>query len=254
MPRALCLLRDALHYRKECFTEGLRNAGYDVVRHIPKPNREDVLVIWNRYGAGEVEAKKFDAVKARVLVVENGYLGKDWLDDSWYAMALGHHAGAGQWADNGPERWDALGVELAPWREPGGEIVIFGQRGIGEPGIRSPTQWAESAQRKIKMKTRIRHHPRTTKDKTLEHDLRRASACVTWASSAALRALVMGIPVWYAMPKWIGASAGKHLNLLHDGQEPLRDDEARLNMFRRLIWCNWRLGEIRSGDAFRYLL
>lgn len=252
MSRALCLLRDAICYRKDAFKRGLKMAGYEVVERIDRPQSDDVLVVWNRYSGFDEQAKRFESAGARVVVVENGYLGKDWLGGNWYAMALGHHAGAGTWVDGGPERWDALGVDLSPWRT-GREVVVLAQRGIGEAGIASPDRWAERTRAKIGV-GRIRGHPdvKGTPPIALEDDLRDAACVVTWASSAALRALMLGVPVWYGMERWIGAPASRHLT--HFGGEPMRDDAARLAMFRRLIWAQWQLTEIESGEAFRHLL
>ena len=74
----------------------------------------------------------------------------------------------------------------------------------------------------------------------LEDDLAKACKVVTWGSGAAIKALMMGIRVESHMPNWIG--------------EQDNTDEGRLAMFRRLAWANWRLSEIESGQAFRWLL
>lgn len=249
--RACNLLRESQHYRREAFDEGLRRAGYTLAQHISDPRPGDVLVIWNRYSRWHEEACRFEAAGARVVVAENGYLGKMWRQGEWFALAVGHHGGPGLWWDHGPQRWDAWGVSLAPWRSEGGETVILGQRGIGEPGIASPDGWAEQA-RKMLGRGRIRQHPGKGDHRMdLLSDLIDAGEVVTWASSAALLALIWGIPVRYACPGWIGAGASRYISY----DAPLmRDDGARLEMLRRLAWAMWELDEIRSGEAFRRLL
>jgi hypothetical protein len=87
---------------------------------------------------------------------------------------------------------------------------------------------------------------------SLEHDLRSASRVITWASSAALCAIKMGVPVFYEMPKWIGAEAARPLSEF--GRLPNRDDASRLRMFRRMAWALWERSEIESGEAFAHLL
>lgn len=244
MPRALNLLRPSLHYRRDCFDKGLKSAGFEVVTKLNKPVAGDALVIWNRYGGLHEQASRFEAAGAHVIVVENGYLGKTWRGGEWFSLALGHHAGAGQWNCGGPERWDSWGVELAPWRTGGHETVIFGQRGIGEPDVRSPDGWAERARKKTG--GRIRPHPGKGDTKMpLAVDLANASCAVTWHSGAALQALVMGVPVFYEFPQWIGAQAA--LPLSQWGNEPKRSDADRLEMFRRLAWAQWTLHEIKTG-------
>lgn len=251
MPRALNLLRRSPHYRRDAFDAGLKANGFQVLHGMrDKPLRNDVLVVWNRDGGYDEEAQRFEAVGARVLVVENGYLGNGWRGGLWFSMALGQHAGAGEWFPDGPQRWDALGVELAPWRT-GAETLILGQRGIGSPVVKSPQRWAEDVQRRIG--GRIRAHPGKEPQKvSLEKDLRNVGQVVTWASSAALTALTMGVPVFYDFPQWIGAGACRPLS--EWGAEPKRDDAARLEMFRRLFWAVWSIEEVSSGTAFKRLL
>lgn len=251
MNRALCLLRDALHYRRDAFCKGLAASGYRVVADLADPRPGDIVVIWNRYGRSDAEARRFEAAGARAVVTENGLLGKAWRGGDWYALAIGHHAGAGDWNVGGAERWDAMSVELAPWRE-GGETVILAQRGIGEPGVRSPDGWAENVQRRIG--GRVRAHPGKSADSgiPLVHDLRNAGQVVTWHSAGALQALLMGIPVWHDFDRWIGAQAARPLALY--GTAPKRSDVHRLAMFRHLAWAMWDLKEIANGTAFGHLL
>jgi hypothetical protein len=208
-------------------------------------------VLWNRPASKEAGAQRFENAGARVMVVENGYLGKNWKGEKWFAMAWGHHAGAGEWPDRGPSRWDSWGVEIAPWRAGGTETVILAQRGIGEPGVASPRGWAESVQRRIG--GRIRNHPGPHAHPVpLAEDLANASSVVTWHSAAALHALLIGIPVWHAFDQWIGAGAAWPLSEF--GPEPRRDDASRLAAMRRMAWAMWNAEEVRSGVAFRSLM
>lgn len=266
--RALCVLRAAPVYRRDAVFQGLRAAGYEVhTKMMPGLRASDIIVTWNRYGVPDQQAHMIERAGGRALIMENGYLGKELAGDSWYALSIGHHAGRGTWpgsgvpaaqwgmADGGGacDRWDDLGIQLSPWREPGGETIVLHQRGIGEHGIASPHRWAEDLTPRIKG-ARMRVHPGSGNTTTLEHDVRKASEVITWASGAALRCLTMGIPVWYAMPSWIGAPASLPLQERARGVLPLRDDAARLGMLRRLAWAQWRLSEIESGHAFRTIL
>lgn len=250
MRRALNLLRPSLHYRKSSFDDGLSAAGFKLVERLPDPKPGDVLLCWNRYAGNHELAQQFERAGASVLVAENGLLGKGWRGGEWFALALGHHSGAGEWKPAGSERWDGWAVELAPWRTGGAETVILGQRGIGERGIRSPDHWAESVRGRIG--GRVRAHPGTSQAKPLAADLADARQVVTWHSGAALQALTMGVPVWYAFPQWIGAGAARPLSEWPG--EPKRDDAARLAMFRRLAWAMWNLDEVRTGEPIRRLL
>lgn len=241
--RALNLLRNSLHYRKEAFNEGLTRAGFKVSKERFDPEPGDLLLIWNRYGGFHETALMFERAGAHVLVVENGYLGKDWRGQEWFSIARNHHAGAGEWSDRGSERWDSWGVELAPFRD-GQETLILGQRGIGEPGVRSPEAWAELVRHRIG--GRIRPHPGVSPAKSLAEDLANVGKVVTWHSGAALHALMLGVPVWHDYPQWIGATAGRPL--AEWSCEPNTDEAARLSMFRRLAWSIWTLDEVRTGE------
>ncbi len=248
--RALSLLRDNPVYRKERFAEGLRAAGFDVRPSVPDPRPGDVLLIWNRYGRFDEEARRFERGGAKVVVTENSYLAGR-IPGKWHALSLHHHNGAGVWRAGGPERWDSLGVELAPFSWTGSEAVILGQRGIGESGIGSPKNWAEMT--RVRFGGRIRPHPGVNDAKPLETDLAKASAVFTWGSSAALIALMFGVPVWYEMPRWIGRGASLPLENFGKVQANRRERD-RLEMFRDLIWAQWQVEEIESGYAFRWLL
>jgi hypothetical protein len=244
MRRALNLLREAIHYRRAAFDEGLQAAGFRLVSNLAEPGPGDLLVIWNRYGGFHERALLFERAGADVLVVENGYLGKAWRAGEWFALALSHHAGAGRWVDGGPSRWDSWGIKLSPWRDGGSDTLILGQRGIGEPDIRSPDRWAESARRRFG--GRIRPHPESgVTSVPLLDDLASTGQVLTWNSSAALMALMAGIAVWHEFPCWIGGGAARPLSDWPG--EPRRDDEARLAMFRRLAWAIWTLDEVRTG-------
>jgi len=244
----VCRIREPLHYRRDAFCAGLHARGYTVVPEISVPSPRDLLVIWNRYGRYHEEATRFEKCGARVIVAENGYLGKGWRGGDWYALALGHHGGAGWWRNGGPQRWDGWGVPLASWRREGKEIVILGQRSIGEPGLASPRGW-EARMQALIPGARVRPHPGKHEAPDLLQDLANAKAVVTWSSGAALIALMAGIPVWRNAPWWIGAGAA-----LPIGMGLLRNDEARLAMFRRLAWAQWTLEEIARGEAFAHLL
>jgi hypothetical protein len=252
MKRAVCLLRDSIHYRKDAFCQGLKANGYEILPALAKPGPGDLLVVWNRYAGYHETACAWERAGATVLVAENGYLGKDWRGGDWYSLALGHHAGAGRWHHGGDERWDSWGVELAPWRTGGSETLIFAQRGIGEPGIASPDHWAERMQKRIG--GRIRPHPgKDAPAVPLLKDLENVQRVVTWHSAAALHSLIAGVPVWFDFDQWIGATAGQSMRAWGTLGD-MRADGARLYMFRRLAWAMWTLDEIREGVAIAIVL
>lgn len=271
MNRAVCMVREAPHYRRDACLFGLKEAGFEIVpeserpKHRPKPG--DLVVVWNRYGAYESEALRFEAAGAAVIVMENGYLGH--TEDEYrkvfaangeqlYAMALWHHNGAGQWWIGEPSRWREQGIEVKPWRADGEHVLVLPQRGIGPPGVAMPAGWTEKAVARLgtltKRKVRVRAHPgNNATQRPLESDLANAWCVVTWASGGALKALCAGIPVFYDFPKWIGEPAAK---LLQDAniEWPRDSDHAREYMLDRLAWAQHTVSDIASGEPFQRLM
>lgn len=234
MPRAFLSLRHTVPERRAVFTEGLQRVGFEVVHGLTREPREgDILVTWNRIHEGDACAREFERRGNAVLVTENATWGNDFAGERWYTLVRSYHNLSGTFPIGGNERWDSLGVELAPWRE-GGETVVLHSRGIGPVCHRTPRDWAS------RQTGRVRPHPGTGQAKRLEEDLAECGRVVTWGSGAAVKALMLGIPVESHMPNWIA--------------EQDNTDAGRLAMFRRLAWAQWRLDEIRKGAPFEWLL
>jgi len=274
MSRAYCLVRDAPWYRRQAFVEGLKRAGFEIQPGVPDPGRTrpgDVLVIWNRYGGNHQIATRFENGGGTVIVAENGYISPKGTapkfdvhtkegpkPTDYYALSKTGHNGSGWWPVGGPERFDALGLELKPWQEnPNGHILVCGQRGIGSPTMASPPGWNEataaSIRKRTKREVRIRPHPGNDAPKRpLELDLAGAWACAIWSSGSGIKALALGIPTFFDAPFWI-CSPGA-LRMSEDPEKPLRSDAARLVAMQRMAWAQWQVQEIQSGEPFRRLL
>lgn len=266
MPRAWCLIREQVHYRREAFRGGLEKAGYQLCLGGPPapPRPGDILVIWNRYGHMEEWARKFEVGGGRVLIAENGYLGNDENGRQYYAIALSGHNGSGSWPSGGiplPKsedfggRWARLGIELKPWRADGEHVLVCPQRGIGPKQYAQLPGWEESVVNRLRALTRrpirVRPHPgRKAPERTLAEDLANCWALVTWASNAGTHALVAGIPVFFEGTYWVCAGAGERS--VQRIERPAYPE--RLPVFERLAWAQWSVAEIASGEPFRRLL
>lgn len=221
-------LRPEPHYRKEAFDSGVQRLGYTLT----DPGHCDVYLTWNRFGTREAIADAVERRGGQVLVAENATWGNDFLGGQWYSVWPRFHNRTDSIRYGGPSRWDDLGIELEPWRLEGGEVVGLQQRGIGPRG--TPANWKPPGC------TRIRKHPGNRPCVPLDVDLAKASEVRTWGSGAAVKALMWGVRVKSFMPQWCG--------------EQQNTDESRLEMLRRLSWAQWRLDEIKSGEAFHWLL
>lgn len=252
MPIAVLLLLDAPHYKRASWARGLAAAGFEVRERNPRPQPGDVVLSWNRRNPWDQAVRFHERAGATALVAENGYLPRV-RDVKHYALSIGNHNGAGRWRVGGPERWESFGIELAPWRERGDQLVVLPQRGIGPPGIAMPSGWTQRAIAQLRARSArpviLRRHPGSDKTEPYEA-LRGAHAAVTWGSGAAIKALAVGVPVFHEFPRWIGAPASR-FGLL-ELEEPWMGD--RSPMFQRLAWAQWTLAEIESGEAFAWLL
>lgn len=144
--RAYLNLRHTVPERRQAFKRGLERCGYMVVEGLTKnPDDGDILVSWNLIGAARSAAAEFKARGLPVLVTENASWGNEFAGYRWYTIARDRHNTAGKFPIGGNERWDALDVELEPWRKGGDEIVILPQRGIGPPGVAMPMKWTQAA-------------------------------------------------------------------------------------------------------------
>lgn len=233
-----------------------RRLGYRTASQ-PEPRQGNVLVLWNRYMRDEMFAKDYEGAGGTVLVVENGYLGRNFNGSEWYAMARWQHNGAGEWPAGSRDRWQRLGVEVKDWRRRGREIVVLGTRHMGSNVTREPPNWAWHMTKVLKKRTarpvRLRTHPGpqaqcSTGD--LVEDLADAHCAVTWGSGAGIKALIAGVPVFHGLRQWIGGPAARTLD--SDLEAPFLGD--RMPMLERLASAMWRLDELENGEAFRCLL
>lgn len=262
MPKAFCTIRKDPHYRHDAFAAGLRAAGYQVIERAPQSSdrpegaRGDVLVIWNRYGVDEVIADRFESTGGAVMVAENGYLGVDRHKRRIYALARDFHNGRGTWPDGGPERFEALGVEVKPWRTGGEHILVAANRSFGTRGNIMDTNWAGDVSRRLRRITkrpvRNRLHPGNHDPAVpLEQDLKDCWAVAIWSSSVGVAALVAGIPVICEANWWIcTGAAGRDITQI---ENPPMNDEARMAALHRMAWAQFSVDEIASGEPFKRL-
>jgi len=257
------MLRQDTHYRSDAFSAGLKKLGYEVRATDTgvKVGPQSLLVLWNRKtGREDRLATAWERCGAKVLIAENGYIGKDANGHQYYAMAMNGHNGSGRWHIGDEDRLAKLGIELKPWQNNSGHILICGQRGIGSPSMASPPAWHIEVLKHLKKRgspyeLRLRNHPGNNAPQVpLEKDLTGASGCLVWSSSSGVRALAMGIPVCYAAPHWVCARAAVRFNDKEWIAAFLRDDAKRLEAMRRMAYAQWTLNEIASGEAFDALL
>lgn len=263
MKIAYCLIRDLPHYRRHAFDAGLAAAGFSVSHAYPvsgRDHRGDVLVIWNRYGTYHDIATRFERGGGLVIVAENGFVGKDENGLQYYSLALDGQNGSGRWYVGLENRFDLLGIEVKPWREPvpTGHLVIRGQRGIGRPGVASPPDWHNAVARGLRTHRKIIvvEHPGvgSVTDTKHEHYLDGAHALIIWSSAVGVKALIAGVPVFCHSPYWVCKVGAARCEMEHELF--LTDDIAnarRFNALHHMAWAQWSLAEIETGEPFDLL-
>lgn len=248
------MIRMDPHYRRQAFVGGLERAGYQVGEFNRPSSPQDLLVIWNRYGAFEQRANAWEAHGGTVLVAENGYLGADADGRQFYALSAGGHNGSG-WIPAGPlDRFAALGIEPQPWRK-GSTIIVRGQRGIGTALMASPSNWHGRIGNELRSRqplpVKVLEHPgRHAPAVPIERELETAAGCAIWCSSVGVKALVMGVPVWFDAPHWICGIGGRRLQDDPNLEDPKRDDGARLCALNVMASAQWSVAELESGEPF----
>lgn len=261
MPIAYSVLPDRFEDERHASLErGLVAAGYTVTRSRPRASGAgDVLITWTRHVGREDECARWEAGGGRVIVAEEPHLKGRFPpgNERLYSLSLGDHQTA--WRAGGPERWAGFGLTVAPWRPdpgPGGHIVVRDQRGIGSARMGSPRGWGEATAERLR-RTSVRPvifrpHPKRAPANAppIAVVLRGAWCFVTWASHEGVEALLAGVPVvWCAPAGFVRAACGTRLE---DVTDPPRPD--RLPVLRAFGWTQWRVGEIESGEAFRWML
>jgi hypothetical protein len=265
--RAYCLIREAPVYRRSAFLAGLAAAGFHVSANRPSIiNPGDLLCIWNRYQEWHDVATRFEAAGGVVVVAENGYIGPGGESPhamsprTWFALARNYHNDSTVIPEGDGSRWDALGIDLRPWREDGRHILVCPNRSFGTPGRYMPFSWAEDVAARLraitKREVRVRPHPgNDAPTKPLAEDLAGAWATVIWTSSAGVHSLVAGVPVICEAPFWICKSAScATFKALETLDPAISADGWRLSAMHRLAWAQWNLKEVESGEAFNHLL
>jgi hypothetical protein len=272
------LIRDQPWYRRQAFERGVQAAGHTLQRGYPMEFNEDTaLLIWNRYAENHTLALKVEAAGGKVLVAENGYLGKGGTSpkfdvhpdgprpDSYYALSPGYHNDDTRVAHvGGSERWEQLEVALKPYRLVGDYWLVAPNRSFGVAGRMQPAGWAIDVVDKLQRSVyslagsvRLRLHPGSTAPRhPLADDLSRAIGVVIWSSTVGVHALCEGIPLECCAPFWVckSATAIEWTDVSEPSACAAQYEDARYKALVRMAWMQWTVNEIESGLPFTYLL
>lgn len=189
------------------------------------------------------------------LILEAGYINGqsgDYVKDRLRFVSVGWN-GLHGCADPGPldcppDRWDAIGVKLRPWRTDGNYILICDQHPGDSVSPGNRKWWVEALPKDEGMSTIYRPHPLMANDMgPLSQSLRDAAMCLTWSSTAALEAVCLGVPT-VTMNR--GSMAWDVTS--HRVSDPPYLGE-REQWAYNLAYRQWTHDELKDGTAWRHI-
>lgn len=205
----------------------------------------------------------------RAFYIDLGYWGRRklsrWDGNHKIAMNSRHPTAYFQDRPKTPERFEAHGIKIAPWRKEGRHIVVIGMsaKAALAEGLR-PHQWETQTIQRLREITKrpiiYRPKPNWTearpitgsqygKGPSLEHHLVNCHAVVAHHSNAAVDALLAGVPC--ICPDGVASVLSGH-DLEQVDDPPMPD--GREQFAWDLAWTQWSVDEMQTGRAYRYLV
>jgi hypothetical protein len=214
-----------------------------------EPEDADFTVWWNDLAPPSV-------LNRPRLFLEAGYINGssgDYVPDrlrfisaGWNAM----HNDAKVLPDAPDDRWNALGIEMKPWRvaEPVDSALLLGQVN-GDRSAPGPDTWDTIIVRASERwnNVRVRKHPLVGKEPRLSEQLAEFDVAVTWASTAAVECVVEGVPTVTLFRNAIAWPVTAH-DLSGDIKIPDREQWAY-----NLAYRQWTHAELSDGSAWEWL-
>lgn len=163
------------------------------------------------------------------------------------------------------DRFEALGIKVAPWRAEGRHIIVAGMSAKAAlvEGL-APQQWERATIAALRRLSRrpIVYRPKPNwlgsspipgsiyeKGTPLEAALCGAHAVVTHHSNVAVDAIMAGVPA--ICPEGVAAPmSGKCLEEIEAPPMP----EGREQWAADIAYCQWTMAEMQSGRAWRHLI
>lgn len=215
------------------------------------------------YGVAEVNSQAWSQAKAHLKTLGVPYY---YIDNSYFDRTRGTHyrVSKNSLQFQGPDyesdgkRWEALGYELKPWRNPHeGHIVVCPQSQTFLRYTVAGRNWATIARMWLpdtldmlkkawpKREIRVREWSGDKQTASLQEDLKGAGLLVTHSSAAAIEAAIEGVGFI------LDAKSPSAIASMPSPEDNAPDQ--RLKYMRALADNQWTLDEIKRGDAWRWL-
>ena len=203
----------------------------------------------------------------KTVIIDSGYVRRGDDTASYYSVGINGLNGRANFRnDTMPgDRWEALGVDLKPWRHDGRHILVCGQvpwdAAVQHVDINA---WCAEAVAQIKRQTNTpiiyRPHPKALgasppipgtafSEAALQSDLVNCQAVITFNSNAAVDALIDGVPV-FAFDRGSMAHPIANENWL-DLTNPICP--GRSQWAADLAYCQWTQNEMENGRTWAHL-
>ena len=233
--------------RKAHQVHAMTSIGYGFAAHGHTPQmfstlanvtKADMVVTWGARNATHLPR----------LILEAGYINGNsgdyvadrlrFISTSW----LQPHGASKIYGEIDRKRWKSLGIDLEDWKE-GGDYALILEQHPNDANSPPATDWANYVAAVDKVAPiRIRPHPLIEKSGTLESDLAGAQFAVTWASTAAVQAVISGIPVYALSEQAIVRPVAAH-SLAEAPKTP-----NRYHWACELACRQWTPQELASGE------
>lgn len=250
------------------FCSGVRALGDDV----------QMLSLTDADRCSEFDCAAMVGVKARglfeltraqgthVISLDKGYCRKT----HWRVAVNAHHPVdyVGR-ARHQPDRWERLGIDVAPWRSQGRHIIFAGASPKYHEfsGLPPPTEYAAGVVRRLKKLTEreiiyrpkpswkgaepVDHATYSVHQKKMDDELRGAHALVTHGSNSCFDAMVAGVP---SVILGDGVARPISSTAIEDAENPrLASNDERMQLLANLAYCQFTLDEFADGRAWSVL-
>lgn len=260
-----------------CLGEGFKRCGVSVAVRTPdaltpqcfEPDFDFIIVPGMRYAYGNA-VRIYAERGVPAVILDLGYFrraDRETLESEDHYWQLGLNGL--NWLPSRPatpDRFDRLLITVTEPQRRTGPIILFGQlpgdaaHGLDEAGV---TGWANETVAALRALTGLsvlwRPHPYAAMadpaprhEGSLRDALREASAVVTINSTAGLKALVRGVPVFCRADAFYADLANTDLAAI---ASPYMPDAQTLRPFlNRLAYAQWTIPEMRDGTASRFIL
>lgn len=238
------LYHDGKSHQKQAisaFADGLKRHGISQSEH----DDADFVVTWGQSFATE---KPRLSLEAGYINGNSGNYKQDrlrFISAGWNGM----HGRADAWPKNCPDdRWASLGISLDPWKESGQRILVCDQYPTDSQA--PPDRMWQDIRRQVGeifSDVVFRTHPLAGNVGPLGLALDSCAVCITWSSSAAIEAVIRGVPT-------IAFDSGSMAWAVtsHSLSDPLFRGE-RTQWASDLAYRQYTLSEIADGTLWEYM-